>query len=344
MTYLPLKKTLILAIVLAVGFLAFWEYYCRMEGNVATMEGNKALWAQERSKVRDFDREQVLIVGASRAAFDFQLNEWEEVTGIRPLMLASPGQSPLPVFKDLVENTNFTGTMIINVTPGSFFLPDSNSSGAWRRAKVYVDHYYERTYAQRLNHKLSYIFQKRLAYLTAGRLGDPDLKSLIKRIPLQGRIQRRPTNIRFAYTNEERNVTMLEKVSTDTAFAKLIQNWWTGGPGPVENRYEDLKEQIFDFYFDLISRFKDRGGKIIFTRNPSHGLLRKNETIRHPREEYWDKFIEQSACPGYHFEDFPVLSQFYTPEWSHLATDDAKIYTREILEIMIGDGYIQRKL
>ena len=132
---------------------------------------------------------------------------------------------------------------------------------------------------------------------------------------------------------------MLTRVVTDTSFAAIIQRVWTSNYDSI-NKLEHAKPIIFNFYFDLIDRFKKKGGKVIFTRNPSHNKVKEHEALFWPRQEYWNRFIEESGCPGYHFEDYPQLNQFFTPEWSHLATPDAKIYTKELVKILQQDGVL----
>ena len=333
---MEVRRTLILTLVLTIVALAAWENYCRESGFIATVEGTKALWAEHRGKLRDNDPQQVVLISASRGHFDFQLNEWEEATGIRPIQLGAGGRGPAAGFQDIVENTEYNGTIIMNVTPGLFFVPPADSVFGWWRGKAWVDYYYDRTYAQRLNHQLSYLLQPYFAFLSSDNEGDPDLKNLIARIQIPGRVKRGPYFPRFSNVDADRNVTMMEKISTDSSFAAIIQNVWIHNEDSV-NKLDPVKPGIFKFYLENIKKFKARGGKVIFTRNPSHGKVRDFERLNHPRKEYWDEFIKLVDCPGYHFDDYPQLSQFYTPEWSHLATPDAKKYTKEILKIMQKD-------
>ena len=59
-----------------------------------------------------------------------------------------------------------------------------------------------------------------------------------------------------------------------------------------------------------------------------------------PKKEFWDVLLTETKTPGYHFEDYEELSQFDPPEWSHLSTPDAKLYTRNIISIMLKDQVI----
>jgi hypothetical protein len=51
--------------------------------------------------------------------------------------------------------------------------------------------------------------------------------------------------------------------------------------------------------------------------------------------------LEATGSAGYHFQDYEVLNQFTPPEWSHLATPDARIFTRELVGLMKADGVLR---
>lgn len=116
-----LKQSLIIALVLSIAALGAWELYWRSKGYFPNLDDDKYLWAKTRAKVEKATENDVVLVGSSRVLFDIQLDVWEKMTGIRPIQLANPGASPLPVFHDLVENTDFKGTAIVGVTPPLFF-------------------------------------------------------------------------------------------------------------------------------------------------------------------------------------------------------------------------------
>ncbi|WP_340075859.1 hypothetical protein [Leptobacterium sp. I13] len=339
---MQLKNSLIVASLFVIIFITFWEIYSRANGYIAVVNDDKALWAVNRAKVDHATANDVVIIGSSRAHFDIQLDEWEKAAGVRPIMLASDGTVPAPVLKDIVENTGYKGTLLIGVTPGLFFSPPHDSIFVWRRAQVRNDFFHKRTYAQRLNHVFSVPLQHTFAFLNASEeewADDIDLKSLLKRVQIGNRTGPKPPPFyNFQSVDLDRNVTMFEKVVTDTAFAGTIKKVWMffgkNAPPPV-------KKEVLDYYTPLIKKFEDRGGTVIFSRFPSSGGFREGERIGLPRNEYWDLLLKETGVPGYHFEDYDVLNQFYTPEWSHLATPDAKIYTREFVKILQNDGFLK---
>ena len=64
-------KTLLFTLALSGILLTYWELHWRSTGLLPTMEDDKFLWAEKRDLVRDHDPDQVIIIGASRAHFDF---------------------------------------------------------------------------------------------------------------------------------------------------------------------------------------------------------------------------------------------------------------------------------
>ena len=185
-----LKKSLTVALIFTVGAMVSWEIYWRSQGYVPHIDDNKDLWAVQRAKVTNASSEDVLIVGSSRVLFNLQLDEWQKETGTRPIQLASAGASPLPIFSDIVNNSAFNGTIVVGVTPPLFFSTTYPLADPWKRAQDRVDHFFDRTYAQRLNHLVSLPLQKNLVFLSTSEekwAGNIDLKTLLKNIKIGNR-------------------------------------------------------------------------------------------------------------------------------------------------------------
>jgi len=335
---MELKKTFIFAILLSIVGLISWEMYWRSQGLYPNLDENKDLWAQERAKVGSLIDQDVILLGSSRVLFDIQKDEWEKVTGRLPIQLASAGSSPLPMFRDIVENTEFSGTVIVGVTPGLFFSTTYPLAQPMDWPQKRVDYYHDRTYAQQLNYCLSAPLQKNLVLMSANETewhNDIDLKALIKRIKVGNRIgEGMPPFHNFMDARSDRNVSMTLQTSSDTTFANSIKKVWQfygeGAPPPD-------KESTMAFFLEDVKKFRYRGGNLILLRCPSTGGARAGENAGLPRSEYWDLLIAESKSKAYHFEDYESLKNFDCPEWSHLSAADAKIFTTEIATIMMND-------
>ena len=338
-------KSVWLAIILLFVALVAWEAYWRMHEYPCSPDSNKDLWANVRSEVKKLDSDDVILLGSSRVWYDIQIYEWEKLTGRRPLQLALPGSSPIPVLQDLVEHTTFNGTILVGVTPGLFFSNPGPGKGPWRRPGQNIDRYYHRTYAQLFNYWVSNPLQHHLAFLQAGNFfDDTNLESLIDRIPFKGRVKVDPPFPWFSIPDDNRNVTMRGQVTTDTAFAGMIRRVWQSHASGHPHDSADLAKhgsEVIDMVVRYDSILTARGGQIVFVRCPSSGWYRDQENKEYPRERFWNVLLEKTGAKGYHFEDYPELNKYFCPEWSHLATPDAKVFTHDLVTHMIQDGVLK---
>jgi len=338
--HMKLKKSFLIAIVLGVIGLASWEIYWRSQGYYPTLNDEKALWAMHRKNVDTATPEDYIIIGSSRAFFDIQIKEFEKATGKKPIQLSSTGSSPLPAFHDIVNNSDFNGTIIIGVSPGLFFSTTFPGAFPWKRIQSKIDHFNDRTYAQKLNYQLSIPLQKNLVFLSADEeewADDIDLKSLLRNVQIGNRTGS-PSPPPFYYFGDidiHRNMRMTPKTVKDTAFANTVIKVWGffGGGSPPPD-----KKATMSFFLDDLKKFRARGGNAILIRCPSSGNVRMGEREKLPRTAFWNDLVKQSNLKAYHFEDYDSLKHLTCPEESHLSGSDADLFTRELLKIMKKDG------
>ena len=337
---MQLKQSLIIAFAISLVSLTAWELFWRSEGFYPTLDDNEALWSVQRNRVETLSENDVVLTGSSRVLFDIQLNEWEAETGIRPIQLASVGSSPLPIFHDVVTNTNFNGTIVVGVTPGLFFSTTSPKAQPWQWPQSKVDYYNKRTYAQISNHLLSIPLQKNLAFISNDQGVDGiKLKELLGKINVGNRvIDSMPPFHEFGEIAVDRNNVMKQIAVTDTAYANSVIKVWQffmkkadGGPPPD-------KASTMAFFLEDLKIFEARGGHVILVRCPSSGSLRFGESMGVPREKFWDDLVKQSHLKAYHFEDYDELKNLKCPEESHLSAKDARYFTTELVKIMKADG------
>ena len=337
---MQLKQTLIIALLLSIISITAWEFFWRSAGVITSLYANEALWAMQRSRVETATSTEVLLMGSSRVLFDIQLNEWEAETGNRPIQLASVGSSPLPIFHDVVNNTEFNGTILVGVTPGLFFSTTSPKAQPWQWPQSKVDYYKKRTYAQISNHILSLPLQENLAFLSDDQGVDGiKLKELIGKINTGNRVvDPMPPFHEFGKIAIDRNTVMKQITVTDTAYANSVIKVWqffmkgaASGPPPD-------KAGTMAFFLKDLKKFEARGGRVILVRCPSSGSLRAGENMGVPRVKFWDDLVNEAKVKSYHFEDYNQLKDLICPEESHLSAKDAKYFTKELVKIMKADG------
>ncbi|WP_298536510.1 hypothetical protein [uncultured Algibacter sp.] len=337
---MKLKKSLIYAIGLSLIAIIAWEIYWRSEGFTTSIDDNDALWAVERAKVDELSKDDVVLIGSSRVHFDIQLDKWEEKTGKRPIQLASGGSSPLPVFHDIVNTSNFNGTILVGVTPPLFFSTTFPEAQPWAWPLARVNHFHNRTYAQRLNHQLSIPLQKSFAFLSENKGVDGlKLNELINKIKIGKRSKNTnpmPPFHDFSVMALDRNVRMKKRMETDTAYANTVKRVWqfffeSDGPPPD-------KKSTMAFFLKDLEKFKAKGGNVILLRCPSSDEFREIEKKITPRDTVWDELVAKSGIKTYHFEDYHQFQNLTLPEWSHLKADHADYFTEELIKILKEDN------
>lgn len=335
-----LKKSFAIAVILSFTSITAWELYWRSQGKYPNLNDDKALWATHRAYVETANQDDYIILGSSRAYFDIQIETFENATGKKPIQLSSTGSSPLPSFHDIVNNTNFKGTVIMGVTPGLFFSTTYPEAPPWIRIQSKVDYFQKRTYAQRINHVLSIPLQQNLVFMSADEeewADDIDLKALLRQIQIGNRTQQPipPPFYNFGDVDLYRNMSMSYRTATDTAFANTVIKVWGfyGGITPPPD-----KKATLAFFMDDLKKFKKRGGNLVLVRFPSSGGIRAQENKAFPRVDFWDDLVKQAHVKAYHFEDYKSLKNLKCPEESHLSGKDAAYFTTEIVKIMKADG------
>jgi len=334
-----LKNSFLIAISLSIIGLAAWESYWRSQGFYPTLDDNKDLWAVQRSRVNKASKDDVVLLGSSRVLFDIQLDEWENETGKRPIQLASAGTTPLPALRDIVENTDYNGTIIVGVTPPLFFSTTFPMAPPWQQIQERVDYFKDRTFAQKSNHALSIPLQKNLAFLSEVEGVDGlNLKQLLSKIKVGQRIpDGMPPFYEFSDISQDRNTKMRERTVTDTVFSNTIKKIWKffgKEAKPPE------KEATMKFFSEDVKKFIARGGNLILLRCPSTGYYKEIEAQFFPRAEFWEVILKENQLKGYHFNDYEQLNHFDCPEWSHLSSSDAATFTTELAKIMMKEGVL----
>ncbi len=341
---MQLKKSLTVAIILSIIGIITWESYWRSQGYSPNLNDEKALWAKERAKIEKTTKSDVILIGSSRTYFDIQKKVWEKETGIKPIQLASTGSTPLPALHDIVENTNFSGTLIVGVTPGLFFSTTYPKAFPWHRIQSKIDFYKDMTYAQKANYFLSVPLQKNLVLMSADEeewADNIDLKSLLRQIDLGKRTEgpKMPPFYNFGNVASDRNMAMSKRTATDTTFANSIIRVWNffGKSAPPPD-----KNSTTEYFVKDAEKFITRGGNLILVRPPSSGGTRMAENKFLPREQFWNSLVGILPVKNYHFEDYIQLKNLTCPEESHLSKEDAEYFTKELAQIMIQDQAITK--
>jgi transposase len=334
----PWRGMTVIVVLVVIAVAYAWEFYCRSIGYGPTLNDNEDLWTMTRRRVQP---ESVVIIGDSRGWFDLDLDELQKGLGKRPVQLAMAGSCPYPVLADLTNDESFHGTIICSVTPRLFVAPPGTPP--MERAKKAVRRSRTQTPAQRASQSLAMPLEEHVAFL---KQEDLTLEELLKRLPIPNRPgalvpPRLPPY--FRSVDRERRARMIEECARPgSELQRRIQQIWlplfTPPPPPTyipkEAFMAKMKEAIEARFRDTaaaVNKLRARGGKIVFVRLPASGELKALEDRTTPRSQIWDRVITDTAAPGIYFEDFPELSGFDCPEWSHLSAGDSVEFSKRLV-------------
>ena len=149
-----------LGLVVMIAAMSGWELYWRSEGSIPSYRNSDGLWAIQRRRIDNGEGDGTVIVGSSRAYFNFQLDTWRQAAGERPIQLSLEGTTPVPIMEDLADDEDFTGLLVVGVAPGPFFGGGRYRSGA-------LEHYRRRSPSQWLGQRISMLVEPYLAFYAA---------------------------------------------------------------------------------------------------------------------------------------------------------------------------------
>ena len=329
-----LKKAGIFTLIFVSTFVIAWEFYLRSLGFPVSFNDDEALWAHHRDMVYEPSDLSTVFIGSSRIKFDLDIPEWKKITGEDAVQLAMVGTSPRLLLADLADDKNFKGKVVIDVTEGLFFNRNTKRFDA--SAVEGIDYYKKITPAQRFSFYVNYVLESGFVFLDKKKFS---LNQYLDELPIPNRkgVFKFPLFPKhFGLTHYNRQSFMDEIFLNDTSLQRIQKNNWTilGAADKTHGIPGDSLITVFKEIKTGVDKIKARGGEVIFVRTPSSGVYIETEQVAYPRKEYWDGLLAYTGCKGIHFEDYPEIAHFICPEWSHLNSADAVIYTKTFIRIL----------
>ncbi|MFT3796068.1 hypothetical protein [Flavobacterium sp.] len=331
-------KSAILMLVIVAAVVVGYEIHLRNRGLEVSYDDGPALWSNKRTQVYGDKEDQVVFIGSSRIKYDLDLDTWNQLTGIEAVQLACVGSTPLPILKDLANDPEFKGRLVIDVTEPIFF---SSLPFFLDRPTKNLKYYHDHTIAQDASFRLHSALESQFVFLDEENLSMNAQLSIVPYIVPQ--LQDRPGAfggpifpIEFGRTTFDRQTYMTDHFVADTAQVNMVKGIWAGlAKMPMPPPMND--QQLLAFIQDIkksTDKIKARGGDVIFVRTPSSGDFRQMELAGFARPRYWDQLLKVTQCPGIHFEDDAATKNLICPEFSHLNLADAKTYTKAFVRIL----------
>lgn len=320
-------------LALAILATAGWEAWARSTGlEPGFYHDDNALWARERHHANAAE-DPLVIVGSSRVFFDIDLNTWEELTGERPIMLAIEGTDPLPFLHHLAEDPDFSGTVLVGVTPPIFFTGYSERQGV-------TEYYRNETIAQRWGKRLDMMLEPLTAFHGSGQR-DLALFRLLKRLNLQNRPGVPPPymDIRdIADSDADRNTRLWNPVALDPELNAATKGRWQNmiesAPKPPPDAPPFDVPGFLNSVRPAVEQLRAKGGDVVFVRCPSDGFFAAVEGAAFPKDVFWDEISPGLGVGSVHWADNPSLQGFVVAEWSHLRADQRDGFTRGLVPLV----------
>jgi hypothetical protein len=336
------SKAGILAFGLVILFIISYELFWRSQGFHPTFNDDEALWAKKRAEVYQPAAAATVFIGSSRIKYDLDIPTWRAITGEDAIQLAMPGSNPRPILTELANDSSFNGKLVIDVMENLFFAP----FGYQATAQKSISYFRDITPAQKMGAALNYGAENSLVFLEETKFG---LNALLTDLDIPNRkgvFSLPPFPKNFAWTTADRQSYMSPKFLRDTCLQQWQTTIWAqlGLLNEARGVGGDTLENILLSVRQSIEKIRARGGQVIFVRTPDSGPIRKASHASYPRNLYWNRLLLYTHCEGVHFEDYAETANFICPEWSHLSSEDAIIYTKHLARILQEDkGWRFRK-
>lgn len=313
-------RTWLLIITLVLICMGSWESFWRLQGYIPTVEDNLGLWAAIRRQANQQEGKSVALIGASRIQLGVNPDVFARTTGVRPLMLAIDGNSPLPILQNLAEDSGFSGLVICGLTPQ--WLAESRTTK--RRAAKWIRKYRRQKWSSRLETHLSagvqQLFVFRFPGLSPGRVWRHLIHDeRLKKVYAPMRMDRyRPAD--YTKTDLLQLKKAREERAQQLAFSTIALE---------SEAFRERVEQVHRW----VEQIEHRGGQVVFIRMPSTGTIREIEAVSWPRHRYWDVFAARMNGLAVHFEDYAVLAGLPCPDGSHLDAGGATLFSEALIKI-----------
>jgi hypothetical protein len=327
-----LKKAGLFALLLSFISILSWEIHLRNQGNKVSYDDNEALWANKRALVYQANNQSTVFAGSSRIKYDLDIPTWKALTGQQAVQLANVGSSPRLVLKDLANDENFKGKLIVDVTEDVFFSDVAFYD--WRTKKK-IAYYHVITPTERFSFQVNHVLESQFVFLDQDNFSINAMLDNMHILSRPGIFPGLNFPMGFTLTNYERQSYMTPDFVADTNQLNVVRGIWAYGisrGGPPMTK-EDL-DGIFNSVKSDIDKIRSRGGDVLFVRPPSSGLYKEAELKGFPRAAYWERLLTFTKCKGVHYSDYPATANLICPEWSHLSPADAVVYTKSLVKAL----------
>ncbi|MEL7030786.1 MAG: hypothetical protein AAGL97_02840 [Pseudomonadota bacterium] len=297
------------------------ETLLRIAGHPSTVVSDADLWALQRSRIDEIEKQGIVLLGASRMQtnVDTQLLR-EQCDALPVVQLAMSGRgSAFPAFQHLVLNSEFQGLVVISETEATI---TKSASGQSDFVDVYSSGF--RLEAQ-INRKLRNVLEQNLRSVTPyGSSVRLYGNLLLKRdLPAPFHVQTFPD--RSQYTNFDlMDPAILNSIRSQAERITEQAN------KPSSEDVGQWLERVYNNYANLVNKFERRGGQVVFVRMPVDEMRWTNEKRNWPPELFWEQLPDILDVPAIHFTKIENWRSYELEDRSHLNGYERDRFTRQL--------------
>jgi hypothetical protein len=303
-----------------------YEWLLRSHGYAPTVQDDADLWSIQYDRLKR-SPDAVALLGASRIEFSVDPTLLSRELGGRPVaMLAVNGKYPLAMLRALADDEQFTGLVVVGIDARGM------QRKHWNMQQEYLDHYRHRwTLARRIHRSLLTWVQERLVLSRSSFSLTNAVERLISGdgLPLNEHVVVRADRVGLVdYRHPDLAWTHAKRV-TD------LEAYYRDNPPAASDVWLSDLETVSAW----IKRIENRGGRVVFFREPVSGESLQLDEAKFPRSIYWDAYARISPAVLIDFRDVPALTAFALPDTSHIDGTDVPRFTIAFADLLKRRGF-----
>jgi hypothetical protein len=335
-----MKIIIIFSIIVSVLFMLSWEFYIRKIGYKPSLDDSQELWSE---KLLAIDKNGIALLGTSKSLTGLHSKTLNEFTDLKITQLSLHSTSPRKVFNYLANQTDFSGTVLLEMSEMAFF---ANKPETEAKAQNYINFYKNYSFAQSISFKINRFFDRYFAFIEKEQFS---LEKMLNNIFITDRdgLDKKeyyPPIPKFYYMDESRFGELIKKSGEVTkVHIEVFRNRiLSEGNKLKESDREILLKKQQSFFIELknsVQTIKSRGGKVILVKYPISGKIKEYSEKIFPYHLYWG---EKGAFSNYgfnylfHYNDIVDDRKIQCcADELHLSKEDAKLFTKELAETLV---------
>jgi len=331
----PVLRPLGIALALATLFMLCLELRLAQLDYQTSIVDTADRWAEQRIRASKLGNKALIVIGASRILLGADMNTLRQETGLEPVQLSVLGSSPVTVLAGLAADPTITGTILVDYYDG-FAMADT--------ALLYQKAYERKlasnpllTIGDNIEVRLTELVRDNLRSYAGGAMPFSSLRFAVSGKKRQLYLTTLPDRSRqadysrvpmpaFYHRNVMRSLDMIFDANTPDLENVLRQK--VSQVTRVDNR-QFLRESLG--VRRMVETIRKRGGRVIFVKMPTSGLVEEIESRQFPRNEFWVPFLQLVEAPGIWTPDWLDAFSVNTPDGSHVDFRDRIHFTRTLI-------------